>query len=237
MGRKDPFETIGAIDTRTDAILQALWSFEQNNTEATYNKLYQVAYKIERMPRQTFQKRLNELIKSGLVSKRIKQESKLNYKPRVYKLTEKGRTVLSLNQPFIKLMRELAKKAESIPLPELFSFFINKLSLAVFSSPLFVFLGHGGFLSYYTFALMDFWREVIKKRAEEKPEEFLEVLAQALALTVVTAGEPLPKTTIEMIKTHLKQNGVDPEKFLRLAEEYKDASVIALIGFKKEIKS
>jgi DNA-binding HxlR family transcriptional regulator len=227
VGRKTSqtsFKLAGALDSRDYAVLQALWAFEQHNEEATYNRLFQVTTsKIEKMPLQTFQRRLERLIAQGLVTQTVKTESRLHFKPRVYKLAEKGREVASLNHGLISLKQYLVEKAENVPLPKLFSFFLTKMYLAAFSSPLFTFLSHGGFISFFAYDMMDTWGKLMKERAEEKPEEFLQVVAMSLAFTELVGGEPLPEETVNEVKTRLRQNRVDPEEVFRMAEEYKKA--------------
>jgi len=228
-------KTAGALDSRAYAILLAIDSLECYGEEATYNKLYEATKNLEKMPRQTFQKRLKQLVDAGLVERHVKKESKLTYKPSVYQLTKKGRIVVALNHSLVSLRAKLIEEMDSASLSHLYSFFISRMGLAASCSPLFTFLGHGHFLEYFCYDLMYLWCEILKKRSKEKPEEFLEVLAQSLAMTTVISGEPLPEEAIEEIKNHLKKNGIDPELVFQRAEEYKKASDLALCEFEKRL--
>jgi len=227
---------VGAMDARDYAVLQALWFFEQDKREATYNKLYTMANSIEKMPRQTFQRRLEGLISKGLVEKREKADSKLNYKPVVYRPTKTGLTAASLNNAMVGLKKELEEQAKSVTLEEIFGRFLRRIHLVVACSPLFLLIGHDGFINYFVYDIMSVLQRIMKERAEAKPEEFVKILPQALALTTIFGGEPLPESTVTNLKEQMRRRGADPDTVFATAKLYEETERKVLAEFDKQVR-
>lgn len=201
------------MDSGSIAVMKALWLQDRNQVESTYNKLFKLTNKFRSMARQTFDNKIKKIDDLGYVNQSTKEESKLHFKPSVYKLSKKGLQVVSLYSALIEYKQKQVEEANEMSQEELYRRLCKMTLLATSSVPIFILLGHENFIRTYIYDMAITWIRIMEKHMHTNMEESINtVLPLALALTVEIGREPLPESLIEDIKGCIRQWNLEPEE-------------------------
>lgn len=208
------------MDSGSIAVMKALWLQDRNQIESTYNKLFKFTKEFRSMARQTFDNKIKKLEDLGYVEKTTKKESKLHFKPSIYKLTKKGLQVVSLYSALIEYKQKQVEEANEMSQEELYRRLCKMTFLAASSAPIFILLGHENFIRTYIYDMAITWIGIMEKRMHADMEEAINaVLPIALALTVEVGREPLSDSLIEDIEGCVRQWNLEPEEVFNKSEK------------------
>lgn len=202
MGEKD-------LDRRDLAIINALLVFKEAEAEASFNKLYVIADKAEHMSLQTFSKHLRSLVEMGFIRK-AEKKSRLHFKPKIYSLTAKAETEVATVKNYYErkeVLLQKVEKLEELSTKDLYQSFFSLLHYAVTRAPFSILSGNSGLSKAITSDAVNFWFDLLEKRAKSNRCDFLENV--------------IPYSVVIMERV----GGIDPSIFTTIKEQADDAGV------------